>query len=184
MAVPPSEIDQISAPNFEIPSYLKKNAIREEQQANGGKYLPKRWNDRGTVIEYRGTNILRAQTDLIKEVEINSKPDEAGYDSTVYFIDGFILDGVFVEFKSTQQGVQNYKQKIRDSLPLGKRDMDGVREYMTNYDIVLSNVSDTKDPNEILDDSFLPQVKRIEAKRLADSMVKLLEKRRVTQVYP
>jgi hypothetical protein len=184
MAVPPFEIDQISAPNFEIPSHLKKDAIREEQKANGDIFLPELWNERGKVIEYRGTNILRAQSYLIKEVEINSNPSQKWYDSIAYFIPGFILDGVFVEFKSSNLGIQVYKQKIRDSLPLEKRSMDGVREDMTNNDLVLINCSDEKSSEEIWDDSFIPQVKRIEAKRLADSMAMVLERRKSTQVFP
>jgi hypothetical protein len=173
MALPEIEIDKISAPHFEIPSQFTKSAIREEQQANGGRFMPKLWNDRGKIIEYRGTNILRSRKELIKEVEINTKPDEAGYDSIVYFNDDFIPDGVLVEFKSTSQGVQNYKQKIRDRLPLEKRNIDGVREYMTFYDIVLVNCNDKKSPEEIVEQSFEPQVKRIQQRRLLVDLISL-----------
>lgn len=173
MASPEIEIEKISAPHFEIPPQLTKSAIREKQKANGGKYLPKLWNDRGKVIEYRGTNILRSQTELIKEVEINLKPDQAGYDSVVYFNDGLVPDGVFVEFKSTSEGVRDYKQKIRDKLPLEKRNIDGVREYMTFYDVVLVNCSDKKSPEEIVEQSFEPQVKRIQQRRLLIDLISL-----------
>jgi hypothetical protein len=184
-AIPPSI--------FEIPPHLTRKRLQEKQRISGNENqeLQKLWYERGEKVEKKVQSIIASQTEIVKSVNGNPAPDTEGYDLTVEFIDGFVIDRVFIEVKSSTIGIRSYKKQIRDSLPEGQRDMEHVRKWMTENNIILINGGEKdnkeKTPEEILSDSFNPQLQRILNKRLADSLNKYhlnLRSKEPTQLFP
>lgn len=156
-------IRQASIPKSrEIPFHLKKSNLRKIEYEEGT--IPKLWNERGSFTEKRVQFIIASQTDAVAQVKINEKDsneDRNGHDLTVTLNGNLPIETVYVQVKSSKWGITDYKRQIRDSLPEGERNMEHVEKWMTNYSIILINGSEEKSPQEILNDSFYPQLERI-----------------------
>lgn len=162
-------------PNFEIPFHLRRKtlkAIRREE----GSMQEKLWTERGNIIEKRVQTIIASQTKIVKSVTLNEQYAK-GSDLTVELAEKFPRKKLHIEVKSSGIGISDYKQKIRDNLPPEERNADGVKKWMTEQGIILINGSEEKSSEEILCDSFYPQLERIQQKALQ-------EKNEPTQLFP
>ncbi len=176
MALAPSELASKNRTHIRgVTFHLQKDVIRQinkEEQT----FTPNLWNARGKRIEARGKTVIE-KAEVVSKVDLNANPSEAGYDAVIHFIDGFVINSAKAEFKSDNKGVQDYKQKVRNRLPEGKRNMEGVRENMTENKVILMNTTEKKPDEVIIYDSFYPQLKRILAKRFIDSVAEVKAKR-------
>lgn len=158
-------------PIFELPPHLTRESIQMRQRQSGinDEEVQRLWEERGVLVERKVQSIIASQTSIVDNVTLNP-PYTKGSDLTVRFAEGFGVREVFVEVKSSTQGVGVYKQTIRDSLPEGQRDMEHVRLWMTDHNIILINGGEKdnkeKTPDEILSESFYPQLERIQKKVL------------------
>lgn len=162
-------------PIFEIPFHLRRKtlkAIRREE----GSMQEKLWAERGNIIEKRVQTIIASQTEIVKSVTLNEQYTK-GSDLTLELTEIFPRKKLHIEVKSSGIGISDYKQKIRDKLPPEERNADGVRKWMTEQGIILINGSEEKSSEEILCDSFYPQLERIQQKALQ-------EKNKPTQLFP
>ncbi|MDE1849088.1 MAG: hypothetical protein KGH55_03600, partial [Nanoarchaeota archaeon] len=58
----------------------------------------------------------------------------------------------------------------RDSLPQEQRNEAGIRNWLVEHNIILINGNEEKSVEEILNDSFYPQLERILRRRLFDDL--------------
>jgi len=151
-------------PIHEIPPHLTREILQKRQRVNGVEdaELRKLWEERGLEVEEKVRSIIASQTEIVKRVITNPKPDTEGPDLTVELNGGMI---VCIEVKSSTLGVNHYKKHIRESLPEGQRDAEHVTKWMTENNIILINGGEKDDKEktwkEILEDSFYPQLERI-----------------------
>lgn len=157
--------EPINYPN--MPYWLRKHVLKgvaEENTENDHIVPGDIWNQRADVIEQRMEGLLnqRKQELKIKTVtshKHDSEDDALKHDLTVEFEDGLI---VFVQIKSSGFGIVDGKKRIRDKYFPGIKDTDGkVKKWMTEHSLVLVNGSETRSNEEIIRDSFCPQVERI-----------------------
>lgn len=149
--------------SLEIPYYFQRSILRQIRQEEG--ITPENlWNGRANFVENRVKQIIESQYLVAEKVTMN-KPFTPRSDLTVTLKDGFPLRKIKIEVKSSTLGIAAYKQSIRDRLPKGQRNADGIRDWMVQNGIILINggKSDGKEktPEEILNDSFYPQLERI-----------------------
>lgn len=153
----------------EMPFHLKRSTIQQIRRESGN--VPEKlWNQRGELVEQRVMSILETQIHVVETVE-KHPPYTRQSDLTLIFKEGFPLDKASVEVKSSSQGIAEYKQRIRDGLPEGEKDADHVRLWMTENRIILLNGGEShgkeKTAEEILEDSFYPQLNRIIANEIS-----------------
>ncbi len=196
LIIAPGSIDgttpQLHAlPPYEIPHHLLRRTIKAMRQENGN--VPESlWTDRGEAVETRVQEIIASQTDIVRSVTKNPlyTPNN---DLTMTLIDGTVLK---VEVKSSKLGIKAYKHKIREELITGEttgqligpwirtrkeasdawnnssdeeKDKQTQRWLIDNNTILINGGEQDaveKTPEEILTDSFYPQLQRIlKAKR-------------------
>ncbi|OGH10955.1 MAG: hypothetical protein A3B38_00090 [Candidatus Levybacteria bacterium RIFCSPLOWO2_01_FULL_36_13] len=114
MGIAPSELDQISAPHFEIPVRLTRRKIKEQQKDNGA-FLHDLWNERGDITEIRTQKIIASQTDIVAEVILKERYAK-GSDFIIKFVEGFPLSEAEGEVKSSSLQLKHGKQKIRNRM--------------------------------------------------------------------
>lgn len=154
-------------PISDIPFYLKRKTLKAIRFEEGS--VPEQlWADRATIVEKRIQAIIASQSEIIKTVTMNPAPDTQGPDLTIGFVENLPVKTAYIEVKSSSIGIGDYKQKIRDKLPIGERNETGVRKWLTEHGIILINGTEHKTPKEILRDSFYPQLERIQQKALRE----------------
>lgn len=181
---------------FELPPHLTRENIQHRQRESGfnNEDIQKLWAERGVLVERKVQSIIASQTEIVKRVLTNPAPDTEGPDLTVEFVEGFPVEKVFIEVKSSSLGIKDYKTQIRDSLPEGQRDMEHVRLWMSENNIILINggEKDKKEKTslEILNASFYPQLERIKQRVLAeqdpqpDRQLVLFPEPKQIQIFP
>ncbi len=119
------------------------------------------WSERGRVVEEFTQDVLATQTGIVESVELDTKWDAEGPDLKVKFVTGFPIEGVCVEVKSSTHEIKLYKKKVRDRLTAEGINMSA-EEWMVQNNIILINGGEKdykeKTPEEILYDSFYPQL--------------------------
>lgn len=183
---PPSALFGIT-PTFpqpkirEVPAHLWRSTLKARRQAEGG--LPEEvWGYRARAVEEYVQDVIASQTNIVENVTINPKRDAEGPDLVLNLIAGFPISKILIEVKSSTQVIRNYKLKIRDSLPEGERDMEHVTKWLVDRNIILINGGtgeddEEKTPEEILNDSFYPQLERIKQKALINRNIEV-------QIFP
>lgn len=148
----------------EIPNHLTRKALQLRSKQEG-KLTETLWSERAMAVEQKVQDVINSQKDIIFDVVANSRVDADGPDLHVFFKEDFPIGDVWVEVKSSSITIGDYKDKIRNGLPEGKRNMDEVHKWMTEHKIILINGGEShnkeKTPEEILNDSFYPQLERI-----------------------
>jgi hypothetical protein len=126
---------------------------------------------RGKFIEKRVKGIIETQTDTVEQVIINKhngSEDIKGHDLTLILKGGESVRTLYVQVKSRKEAITDYKQKIREKyIPdsNGKTEAEKdelVKRWLTMHGIILINGSERKSDEEILKDSFYPQLQRIQ----------------------
>lgn len=171
----------------QLPFYLWRGtlmAIRSEE----GTVPPNLWNARGAAVEVRTKRIIESQTQIVENVTLNAQYAE-GSDLTIVFVPGFRVREVKVEVKSSTDGKRRYKQQLRDKMfkeessgqLIGlwtrklarvewnrlsdKQKEAAISKRLTQDRIILINGGEEdykeKTPQEILNDSFYPQLERL-----------------------
>lgn len=161
----------------EIPFHHRSQTILkiESEEGNQGKL----WNERGNFIEERVKSIISVlpNVDQVVRHEHGSKEDMDGHDLTVTFKEDSPVEKVYVQVKSSRQGIIDYKRQLRDRLPAEDRwNMELVKEWLTNNNIILLNGGETKSNADVVE-SFYPQLERIKQKALTERNVPI-------QVFP
>ena len=165
--------------NFvEIPFHLTRAELRRKQREIGqNREMHELWNERASLTEKKVQSIIASQTGIVESVIMNP-PFTEGSDLTVKFVDGFLVSEVFVEVKSSKKQIDIYKDEYKEKLPPGERSMDDLKRHMTSHNLILINGGARGEtdieisPEEILGDSFYPQLERI------------LEKERLKRIEP
>lgn len=183
----------LPSPIFEIPDHLTRSTLRKKQRENGieNAEILKLWEERGIFVEKKVQSIIASQTQIVASVDMHPAPDTKGSDLTVKLLNGLKLG---VEVKSSSLGIRDFKHKIRDKLlseenngqllgPWAKevavtqwnKLSDKAKElaisrWLTQNNLILINGGQKdgkeKTPEEILSDSFYPQLERILQKNL------------------
>lgn len=162
----------------DIPFHLHRRTLQKVEQENGK--IEKLWGERADKVELKVQSIVASQKNIVESARLNPKYTE-GSDVEVVFVEGFAIDRLKLEVKSSTVGVGNWKQKAKNRLPKGQRDMDHLREWMTVNKIILVNGGEKfnreKTKDEILNDSFYPQLNRILRRKLFDGLTELKDKK-------
>jgi hypothetical protein len=136
--------------------------MKAKLEGKSPEYL---WEERAIFVEQKVRDAIASQTNIVLEVQTNSRRDADGPDLHVFFVPDFFIGDVWVEVKSSTITLKDYKDKIKNNLPKGKRNMEEVHKWMTEHRIILINGGESnskeKTPKEILTDSFYPQLERI-----------------------
>lgn len=121
--------------------------------------------ERGSFIEERVQSIISTQNNIVENVirnEYFSAEDLQGHDLTVILNGDSPLKVVYVQVKSSRDGVVEYKKRIRDKFFSNQEDKpELVKKWLTEHGIIILNGSETKTDEEILE-SFYPQLERIQ----------------------
>lgn len=158
----------------EIPYHLRKDTLKRIRAENGT--LPEAlWQERGSWVEERVAAILRNQRGVVSEVSINP-PYTAGSDMVIATqpIGDVGPLTIRAEIKSSSLGIRDFKDKIRNKYPelFPKEEKNGqlignwiselrMSQWLTDNNLLLINGSEYKSEEEILRDSFYPQLDRI-----------------------
>ncbi len=148
----------------ELPYHLRKYVLKRVAIENGG-VLPELplWNERGVWIEKRLDRILLGlpEVESVKSHEHNSEGDSAKHDATIKLTNGIEVYG---QYKSSGNGIKTSKVAIRDAYFPGELNTDGqVDRWMTEHNLILINGSETRTDEEIIYESFYPQLAKIMA---------------------
>ena len=139
-------------------------------------------NVRGAYVEDRLKTLLASQPEIKKVVVHgkNTREDKRAHDLTVVFKSdsylGRTLGKIHIQGKASRHGTIQFKHEERDKLPEKRRNMIEVHKKMTRRKIALINGSQTKSDREILEDSYLPQLRRM--------VIKAHELRVETPIFP
>jgi hypothetical protein len=163
--MPSPEKPIYEADNFpSIPYWLRKHVLKGVASENGGEIPGGIWNQRADIIEERMEGLLNQRKQELKIKTVtrhahDSEDDALKHDATAEFEDGLI---VFIQMKSSGFGIVDGKKRIRDKYFPKTKDIDGkVKRWMTEHMLVLVNGSETRSDEEIINESFCPQVERI-----------------------
>jgi hypothetical protein len=172
-----------------IPDHLKRRTLKARMKAAGIASVPESlWSERGRAVEIYAQDVIATQTAIVDRVEINERVDAEGPDLTIYLVEGYPLRQLKAEIKSSTHELSVGKRKIRDeiftqesdgqligpwTLQLavaewnGKTDAEkeaAISRRLTEKGIILINAGEKdrkeKTPEEILCDSFYPQLER------------------------
>lgn len=154
---------------------------------------------RGRFSENRVKELIISQTDIIKTAILN-KPngseDTLGHDITVHLKGDPPVKVVHIQVKSRKEAITAFKQKIRDKYfpesanytELEKSEI--VKKWLTEHNIILINGSQIKTDDNILNDSFYPQLERIQQKALMEQtpestgQMRLFPRYNQIQIFP
>jgi hypothetical protein len=148
----------------ELPYHLRKYVLKGVAKENGGVVPESLWTQRGIWIERRvqGIIVKLLNVESVMDHSRHSKDDLAKHDSTVKFKDGSVA---YIQVKSSGNGIKTSKLAIRDAYFPGELNTEGqVNNWMTKRGIILINGSETRSDEEIIHDSFYPQLLRIVAR--------------------
>lgn len=155
---------------------------------------PETSEKRGRFIENRVKTIIASQADIVEDVilnEPNGNEDTMGHDLTVILKGDSPIRTVFAQVKSRGETVTAYKQKVRDKyFPNNGNSPELVKRWLTEHGIILINGSQTKTDDDILNDSFKPQLERIkrDVKRRQNTetsgQMKLFTDNSLIQIFP
>jgi hypothetical protein len=151
-------------PSF--PYHLRKFVLRRIEAEEGEAATATLWHDRGMYVEKRIHDLVSKIPGVQNPVrhEQYSPEDLAGKDIS------FELDGllIHVQAKSSRFAVVKFKHMIRDYyFPNTPNGDELVNNWLTEHRIILVNGSETRSDNEILNNSFYPQLNKIFAREEA-----------------
>ena len=150
---------------------------------------------RGRFIENRVKKIIAFQVDIVEDVTINEpngNEDTMGHDLTVILKGDSPIRVVYVQVKSRSEAITAYKQKIRDKYFSNDRNKpELVKRWLTEHGIILINGSQIKTDSDILNESFIPQLERIQKNTIrrqntenSGQMRLFAENNQPTQLFP
>ena len=168
-----------------VPESLTRRFLKRRIEEEGS-ISEDLWTQRGRVVEEYVEDIIASQTTIVKKVDLNIGWTTEGPDMTVNLVDGTTLR---VEVTSSSRELKHHKQAIREKIFTEEdngqligpwtRDLassewnkmpDATKEltisgYLMRNGIILINGGEKdrreKTPDEILKDSFYPQLRRI-----------------------
>ncbi len=123
-------------------------------------------NKRAKFIEDRVGKILLHRTNVVADVTrngFNSEEDGLGHDLTLTLRDNCPVRTVHVQVKASRREVVNYKRWIKKKYFPDAEDNieDLIKGWLTENNLILINGIETKSADEILTDSFYPQLQRV-----------------------
>jgi hypothetical protein len=170
-----------------IPDHLQRRTLKTRRKTEG-KIPEALWSERGRAVEVYVQDVIATQTDIVDRVEINEAVDAEGPDLTIYFVKGYPIVKLKAEIKSSTHELRIGKRKIRDeifteesdgqligpwTLEMASREWNNktnaekelaISQRLTEKEVVLINGGEKdrkeKTPEEILYDSFYPQLER------------------------
>ena len=172
-----------------VPYHLERRLLKARMKAEGIASVPQAlWSERGRAVEVYVQDVIATQTDIVDRVEINEAVDAEGPDLTIYFVKGYPIAKLKAEIKSSTHELRIGKRKIRDEIFTQESDgqliglwtlkmaseewnnkTDAEKELaisrrLTEKGVALINGGEKdrkeKTPEEILCDSFYPQLER------------------------
>jgi hypothetical protein len=176
-----------------LPYHLRKYVLKGVAKENGGVIPGDIWNQRAIPIERRIEGIIAGlpEVESVTRHEKDSEEDLIGHDLTVQLKNGLT---VYIQVKSSGDGIIQFKKALRNAYSRGRLNNEGqVRRIMADLGIVLINGSETRSDEEIINDSFYPQLERVIARaqkmqanlnNLPERFRAIVERRKDTQILP
>jgi hypothetical protein len=178
----------------DLPYHLRKYVLKRVAIENGG-VLPELplWNERAVWIERRVQRLIAGLPGVksVTKHEKGSEDDAIRHDFTGQLVNGFRFYG---QTKSSGDGIIQFKKALRNAYSPGKLNHEGqVRRAMADLRIILINGSETRSDEEIINDSFYPQLERTinraqelqyNLEHLRERIGTILRGRTSTQVFP
>jgi hypothetical protein len=150
--------------------------------------------ERAFFIENRVKNLISGQTEQVETVIRNepySSEDSIGHDLTVILKGESPLRTVYIQVKSSRDEIAAYKRKLRKKyFPDEPYNTDLVKRWLTKHAIILINGSEIKTDQDILNDSFYPQLQRIQKDVVrsqnteSSGQMKLFRDTSLIQIFP